>query len=81
MDLDTREPCSLCFPDAETVADIDRPLFELLVARSSGTTIHRIADGHDPSTACLASTTDKSLHHRLADPDFGPEDIGLGGDA
>lgn len=81
-DLDTRRPCRMCFPDADGVVDIERPLDELVVARKNGSTVHRHRDGEAPNTDCFASTGDKSLHNRLANPDFGPEDLGLsGGDA
>ena len=85
FDLDTFEPCTYCFPDADGVEDIDYPAGELIVTGTDGRKLHRHEDtGPIRYDAAVNSRTDKDLNNLLRDPDFGPQEFDervKGGDA
>jgi hypothetical protein len=73
-DLDKLDPCGFCFPDAESVAEIDKEL-EDLVASSCGDRLHRHEDTGDVDFGATGERSD--LRNRILNGDISAEDLGL----
>lgn len=68
--------CTYCFPELETVDAIDEPVAHLVVCQGQWAShVHIDADHGEPTFNI--NTDQATLAGTLADPDFGPEDLGL----
>jgi hypothetical protein len=84
IDRRDAEPSTYCFPEVASVGAIDAPVEHLVVATgSSGSCIHIDEEFGKPTWSVASDQS--TLAQQLADPDVGPEDVGLspsrGGDA
>jgi hypothetical protein len=79
INFDDYRPCNWCFPDVETVEEIDRPNEELILSlHPRATAVHRSSE---TGVVTSNSFAQNSLLEKLADPDFGFEDLPEAGGA
>lgn len=72
-DVDDRQPCSWCFPDADTTDEIDADLSDLVVS-AKGSCVHRDETAGDPDYK-HGMNKRRSLRRALASGDIDPDEI------